>query len=239
MYKLLIGLGVINLAFSHPLLTALVVTGVFFYEKLTDQDKQEIMTIYSNGKEFSKYLTNKAKELGVTLKELRKQVVNDLGSMPAGDSTGADYSEAFTEPSPNFYENLPDLSEYLTYEELDQFSSNVPLIEKVAAVVKEGLYQPELVWQGDNLTLNDYIGDTPELKTRAIELHKNYFELNLNYDKPMTSKYFRQISSKFKAVGKNNLNEVIDKEKHDLAQHLLDDMDYFFRHGKTKPFIFD
>ena len=237
MYKLLIGLGVINLAFSHPLLTALVVTGVFFYDKLTEQDKEEIMTIYTNTKEFSKYLFIKAKELGVTIRELRKQIVTDL-EIPAAEDA-AEYKEDFEEPSPNFHENLPDFSAYLTYEELDQFSSNVPLIEKVAAVVKEGLHQPELVWHGDNLTLNDYIGDTPELQARAIELHKNYFELNLNYDKPMTSKYFRQISSKFKAVGKNNLNEVIDKEKHDLAQHLLEDMDYFFRHGKTKPFIFE
>jgi hypothetical protein len=236
MYKLLIGLGLINLAFQFPLLTALTLVGIFLYDNLTKQDIEKIMSIYSNSKEFSKYLTNRAKELNVTLKELRKQVVLDL-EVPES-KTAPVYSEAFDQPSPNFYENLPDFSEYLTYEELDQFSSNVPLIEKVAAVVKEGLYQPELVWHGDNLTLNDYIGDTPDIAKSRKERYENYFNLKLDYDKPMTSKYFRQVSSKFKAVGKNNLNEIIDQEKYDRAQNILDEIDYFFRHGKLKPFIF-
>lgn len=51
---------------------------VLFHEKLIDQDKQKLMSNYTDNKKFTKYLTNKAKELNITLKELRKQIVNDL-----------------------------------------------------------------------------------------------------------------------------------------------------------------
>jgi hypothetical protein len=228
MYKLLIALGVIDLAFSHPLFTSLTLVGVFFYQHLTPEDKEQLMTIYTNASDFTKYLTQKAKELGLTVKELRKQIVEDL-----------DEPEAEERISPNFFENLPDLSEYLSYEELQQFAGNVPLMEKVAAVVKESLHQPELIWHGDNLTLNDYIGDTPEIAAHRKETYEKDFKLKLDYDKPMTAKYFRQISSKFKAVGKNNMNEVIDEDMHNRALRILEEMDYFFKHGKYKPFLWD
>lgn len=235
MYKLLLGLGILDLTFHFPHLTALTLVGAFLFNNLTEHDKQQIMSIYSNAKEFTKYLSNKAKELGLSLKELRKQMVTDL-EIP--ESCG-DCCEEEEVASPNFFENLPDLSEYLSYEELEEFSTNVPLIEKVAAVVKEGLHQPELVWHGDNLTLNDYIGDDPDIVDSRKDIYENYLGLKLDYTKPMTAKYFRQISSKFKAVGKNNLNEVIDSEKHELALNSLHELDYFFRHGTLKPFIFD
>lgn len=235
MYKLLIALGVLDLGFQFPRLAVLAMVGVFLYNHLTEEDKQQLMSIYTNAQDFSKYLAKKAKDLGITVKELRRQIVDNY----IEDNSDDDDSIGSEKVSPNFYENLPDLSEYLTFEELEQFASNVPLMEKVAAVVKESIHQPELVWHGDNLTLSDYIGDTPEIATHRKETYEKDFKLKLDYDKPMTAKYFRQISSKFKAVGKNNLNEVIDEDMHNRALRILEEMDYFFRHGKYKPFLWD
>jgi uncharacterized coiled-coil protein SlyX len=82
MYKIILGLGLLNLTFNHPLLVGLAFVCIYLYENTSKEEKETIkriiMSIYSNGREFSKYLVTKAAELGITVPELRKKIVIDL-----------------------------------------------------------------------------------------------------------------------------------------------------------------
>jgi hypothetical protein len=205
MYKLLLGLGVIDLAFQFPQLTTLTLVGVFLYNNLTDEDKQQLMSIYSNGKEFSKYLANKAKELGITLPELRKQMVVDL-EIPESTATGLD--------------NL--LEDYLSVEDINKVKEDSILIERVARSIKESLEMPDQVWVDSNLELflanDDLDGEFKEF----LETHLP----NQSLDNTFTSKDYRQLQTKVKSLYRNAAGEIIDEE-------LEKDCLYFLKHLKA------
>lgn len=200
MYKLLIGLGVINLAFTHPLLTALVVTGVFFYDKLTGQDKQELMSIYTNSKEFSKYLLNKAKELGITMKELRKQIVVDL-EVPAAQN----YAQVFEEPNSEL-ETM--LKEYISAEDINKAKENLILVEQLAKTIKESLEVPESLWIESTLEMFLQKHDFDNDFRNIIEKYLTHLPLTDIF----TPKDYRQLQAKVKSLYRNQQGEIIDTD---------------------------
>jgi hypothetical protein len=211
MFKLLIGLAITDLAFNHPLLTALTLVGVFFYQNLTDQDKQEIMSIYSNGKEFTKYLTNKAKELGITIQELRKQVAVDLEVPESESATTTNHSELETM-----------LEEYLTTEDINIAKEYLILVEQLAKTIKEAIDVPESIWIESTLEMflakHDFDNEFKEL----IDAYLPYTSLTTNF----TPKNFRQLQAKVKSLSRNNIGEIIDS---DLDNTCL----YFLKHLKA------
>lgn len=211
MYKLLIGLGVINLTFTHPLLTSLILTGIFFYQYLTPEDRQQLMSIYTNSKQFSKYLISKAKELGITLQELRKQVVVDLEVPESESAATTNHSELETM-----------LEEYLTTEDINIAKENLILVEQLAKTIKEAIDVPESIWIESTLEMflakHDFDNEFKEL----IDAYLPYTSLTTNF----TTKNFRQLQAKVKSLSRNNLGEIIDS---DLDNTCL----YFLKHLKA------
>lgn len=130
MYKILLGLGLIHLTFNHPLLVGLAFVGIYLFENTTKEEKETItkiiMSIYSNGKEFSSYLVAKAAELGISMPELRKKIVIDLEipEVEVEEET-ADSYETDTE-SDEQKQFIAECNAYATYQsEVDGFEMMV------------------------------------------------------------------------------------------------------------------
>jgi len=251
MYKLLLGLGVIDLTFQFPHLTALTLVGVFLYNNLTEEDKQQIMTIYSNGKEFSKYLLVKAKELGVTIKELRKQIAVDL-EVPAADGAAPDYNQAFDDKQvdePLVGDAFSDkLKEYIGDNLVSELKTNQALFEYVASQLAS--FIPEYLEHSNNptkewiedISLTDFFYNLGIFAEPPEILHNYYLDyrdllkrLNVDFNASYTYKIHRSIKSKLKAQGRNELNEVIDPELIEFTESLIEKLELFFRGEYSNP----
>ena len=214
MYKLLIGLGVLDLTFQFPHLTALTLVGVFFYQNLTPEDKQQLMSIYTNTKDFSKYLVNKAKELGVTAKELRKKIVVDLESTPAAETPAPNYTEAFTEPNSEL-ETM--LEEYLTTEDISKVKENVILVEQLAKTIKEAIDVPESIWIESTLEMFLQKHDFDNEYRDVFEKYLTHLPLTEIF----TPKDFRQLQAKVKSLYRNQQGEIIDTDLENICDSFL------------------
>lgn len=215
--KLLIGLAVLNLAITHPLLTAVILVAVFFYDHLTAAERAEIIktmtSIYRNGKQFTKYLTTKAQELGVKLPELRKNIVVDL-EIPEtkADNVSIDFSD-------------------LTDEEVQIVNNSPALKEKILRIVKEALVVPETVWVEASLAEMYASTNTanPEDKFNRWGIN------NLDFNKIFTEKDYRSLKSKLKAVGKSATGEIENSTKHLAAISTLNSIKSFFTNTSIDP----
>jgi hypothetical protein len=209
MYKLLLGLGIIDLTFHFPHLTTLTIVGVFLYNNLTDEDKQQLMSIYSNGKEFTKYLTRKARELGLTIKDLRKQVVTDLEIPEAAP----DYSQAIEDKSD--LEIM--LSEYISNEDINRAKDNVILVEQLAKTIKESLEVPESIWIESTLEIFLQKHDFDNDFRNIIEQYLTHLPLTDIF----TTKDFRQLQAKVKSLYRNAAGEIIDTDLENVCDSFL------------------
>jgi hypothetical protein len=243
MYKLLLGLGIIDLAFNFPHLTSLCLVGVFLYNNLTDEDKQQIMTIYSNGKEFSKYLTKKAQELGITLPELRKQMVVDL-EIPESTEIASDSAQNFD--TEDTLSNK--LKEYIGDNLVNELKTNQALFEYVASQLAS--FIPEYLEHSNNptkewiedISLTDFFYNLGIFAEPPEILHNYYLDyrdllnkLNVDFNAPYSYKIHRGIKSKLKAQGKNELNEVVDHDLVEFSNSLIDKLELFFRGEYFNP----
>ena len=213
MYKLLIGLGVLDLAFTHPLLTALTLVGVFFYQNLTTEDKQQLMSIYTNSKQFSKYLIGKAKELGVTIKELRKQIVVDL-EVPEAPAPDPNYNEAFTEINSEL-ESM--LGEYISTDDINKAKENVVLVEQLAKAIKESLEVPESIWIESTLEMFLQKHDFDNDFRNVIEKYLTHLPLTEIF----TPKDYRQLQAKVKSLYRNKHGEITDTDLENVCDSFL------------------
>jgi hypothetical protein len=204
MYKLLIALGVLDLAFSHPLLTSITLVGVFFYQQLTpdeiSQIKSTAMSIYTNGKEFSKYLVNKAQEFKVSIKNLRKQVVKDLEIPEADPEQLEDY---YNKDSDHIRSSLLD---DLNEEEIKLYDESPALREKIYRTVKEAVAVPNTVWIKGSLS-SAYSNEADE----SFKDVYRHWGIELDWDKTFTEKDFRKLKARLKAIGRNTKGEVVNE----------------------------
>ncbi len=193
MLNIILFLGLLNLCFQYPLLTSLFILCYFAYQKLTPQDitklKELTMTIISNGTQFTKYLSQKAKELNITLPNLRNNIVTHLEDLDSIlDENNLD---------------IDSLGVTLTEEE-KQFLLNSPVLqEKVLKTIKETVHQPELVWRTmsleqmyDELMEDDY-QDTFELLGVEVDFNSTF-----------TQKDFRSLKRQLKAAGRSPNGEI-------------------------------
>lgn len=198
MLKLLCALGLTNLAFNFPTLTALTLIGVYFYQNTSSDEKQQITqtmsSIYSNSKLFIQYLNSKAKELNLTLPDLRKKIVIDLEVPEAVNNSNQDN---------NIFETI---TENWTEEEKAEFIENELLRDKVKRLVTETINEPTQTWV--EATLADCLLQEDSL----IDYKKDFTDWNINVDwnKLFTQKDFRQLTSKLKAVGRASDGSIID-----------------------------
>lgn len=229
MYKLLLALGIIDLAFQFPHLTALTLVGVFLYDKLTNKDKEEIMSIYSNGKEFAKYLNVKAKELGLTIKELRKKIVID-NEIPEVEP---DYAQAFdeepeTDPATQeFYEKFVDK---LSPEEQELLRNSDAIHDKLASIVRQAYAIDNVIWV--EASLNDCLMRHFDPKDKwSLNYRKEMEEdwgIFIDWDKPFTEKDYRQLKLKLKALSRNPDGTVKDEKLLQSTDITLDTIYNYF-----------
>jgi hypothetical protein len=231
MYKLLLGLGIIDLAFQFPHLTTLTIVGVFLYNNLSDDELSQIkstaMSIYSNGKEFTKYLTRKAQELKVSIKDLRQQVVTDLEIPKAAP----DYTTAFTEPelTPEQLKAYESFASKLNEEELNLFNESEVLHEKLYRVIAEAIAINNAVWVEASLwdcLMNDYEPDGDWCVNYQQEFEE--WGIHLDWNKTFTEKDYRQLKMKLKALSRNPDGSIKDEELVDRADIILGTIHDFF-----------
>lgn len=233
MNKSVLFLLTLTVGCRHPFIAFLIMTFIYFYSITTVEEKQQLQSlmsnIISNGKLFTQYLSRKAKELNITMPQLRKAVITNLEIPEVTE-------EEFDNNEYNYFYNLED---HLSKEEIEESFNNSLIKEKVAAVIKESLAQPELLWNNKNLTLNDYFSfDEPDVYENNISIieDKEYYNIkSLDYSKVVTPKYFRTISKLLKTVGKNELNEIVNEDMYNHAQKELKDMTYYFTNGTYRP----
>lgn len=217
MIKLLLSLGLIDLAFHHPLLTALTLVGAFLYQQSTKEERQQIkqltMSIYSNGKLFTQYLKDKAKELDLKLPDLRKKVVIDLEIPEVEPANGFDSNEEFELFARDF-----------SPEERQVFIENEFAREKVRRLMLDIVRQPEAIWVEDNL--EGFCLDDEDIEEQKLRF-KNW-GVKVAWDKIFTSKDFRQLKTKLKALGKATDGSIVDEQLNQLALLTLERIENHF-----------
>jgi hypothetical protein len=170
------------------------------------------MSIYTNSKQFSKYLINKAKELGVTIKELRRQVAIDL-EVPAAE--GADYSQAFEEPiDPEDLAFYHEFVELLTPEEREYFDNSIVVKELMLRALREAYAMETVQKEWVKSSLRDCLmrDEEPESEwfTDWIQELINW-GITMDWDKEFTEKDYRQLSLKLKALSRNPDGTIKDE----------------------------
>lgn len=198
MKKIIIFVSLVNSCFHYPLFSSLLLLSFCLYQSLSTTERSLLfsytMSIYSNAKEFTNFLSVKAKELNLKLPQLRKKIADDLE----------------VEKEESIFEQ--ELKSMLTTEELELIQSSEILREKLLRVVKEAASVPEIVWREATLA-----------QMYEEHFEENYLEtfarwnIKVDCDKIFTEKDFRILKTKLKALGKNDQGEIVNAQLHRVA----------------------
>lgn len=223
MLKLIASLGLINLAFSFPLLSSISFSLFYIYKTLTPQEKTTCInimsSIYSNSKLFVSYLYDKASELNISIQDLRNDVVVNL-EVP--ESSPADIEEFYNH---DFIRDS--IFDDLTLQEQDLYNNSTALKEKVLRTIKEALAVPNSTWV--EAPLKEVYGPniSEEDKSDLID-----WGIQVDWNKTFTEKDFRKLKAQLKAVGRNSKGEIVDEVDNDTALCKLNMIYGFFTQQK-------
>lgn len=233
MFKLILGLGLIDIAISHPLLVALLSVVYFIYENVTEE---EMKTVWSNGQRLLKFIQTTAEEMGVSVNTVREFVFNKVNEYKETPEEATE--EVPAAPNPN--EIVISLADHFTAEEINELDTTNK-VEVAVRSLKDELsrqdsgYWPEDISPKELFLLDvdpDYLGDDLGfLYEQQLNAFTRYVVpllnvLEVDSQTRLSEQGFRQLFKNLKATNRLSDGSIAD---HDLQVNMDAIMSVFNR----------
>ncbi len=210
-YRILLGIGLVNLAFEHPLLVALCAIGTFLYENTTEEElnmaRRTVKETWTSWKRFIIWVKNYAAERNMTVSDVREQMINEaVPEVPQEKVTVNDAIHAVFE-------------EVLYDHQIENLNNNKEFLEKLQSfIINE--YQESEVKSAEDGTLNEYVTNCLGEDTVYAEILKDYTE-DIDWDEFYTHKIHRAVRKRLLADTRNPDGSIKDEEFASAVEYLV------------------